>query len=125
MDCGGKLAGVPCMSANLWLPINLVPNKQAILRAGTITVEDYNGNTVIYTLAQEVNGYLAIARHLFTNWEDFLDEWYEPAIEFEPYEFKDEITLRDGPQEVAWSAFDTAEYGILNIDPAAGAYKDA
>ena len=106
----------PCESAYMWLPIQAIPSVDMLMRASTIQhVNSRTGQQTTITLAHQHGDFIAVPRHLFSDWAKKVGEVVKIALAYEEMSFVDNISPRDESQQRAWEAFDAASNGVLNL----------
>jgi superfamily II DNA or RNA helicase len=117
-DGGEGAAGQTVLSADMWIPLELVANPQAVLRTAVVqTVNNRTGAVMQIQLARQERYHLVMSRHLHADWREKVQSWQEVDLSptWDDVDFGDQINLRNAEQQAAWSKLQPARYGILNL----------
>ena len=117
-DAGESVRGKAVLSADMWIPLELVGDPQAVLRTAVVqTVNNRTGALQEIQLARLEPYHLVMSRHLHQDWRDKVQEWHtvDLSLAWDDVDFGDQIQLRSDEQRAAWSKLQPAGFGILNL----------
>tara|TARA_Y100000310_G_scaffold334995_1_gene415986 strand:+ start:16495 stop:17895 length:1401 start_codon:yes stop_codon:yes gene_type:complete len=119
LDGGAGIIGEAFSSTSMWVPNEIITNREAFIRASTVRTENsHTGEVKVISLVHRQKNHLVVARHLFTheNWVKKIGSWTAPETEpWEDISFGDKVIPRDKAQKEAWEVFSKAEHGVLNL----------
>lgn len=117
-DAGEAAKGRTVLSADMWIPLELVGDPQAVLRTAVVqTINNRTGAVQEIQLARQEPYHLVMSRHLHQDWRDKVQEWHtaDLSVTWDDVDFGGRIQLRSDEQRAAWEKLGPASNGILNL----------
>lgn len=117
-DGGDGAQGRTVLSADMWIPLEMVGNPEAVLRSAVIqTVNNRTGAIQQISLARKEKYHLVMNRHLHEDWRERIPTWETVDLSptWDDVDFGDQINLRNEEQKQAWGRLQPAPNGILNL----------